>query len=143
MRIFGILDIGSGLKMEYIVHKRFKENAICGKVNLPALTICTESGGMIYHNGKPLCSAFSQNAYKYFARNDDKRGLERGKLVTAITTALEKQDEHYQERWDKIWADPACRQFKRPQSEDHWLWNFAFYNAEIFSLEHIAKLVGC
>ena len=129
--------------MEYVVHKRFKTKAICGNVNIPAKTTCAERGGVIYYGEKPLCVISSDNAYKYFARNDDGRGLERGRLTRAITSTLEKRDEQYQERWDRVWNDPACRQFKRKNDDDYWLWNLAFFNAEIFSLEHIADLVGC
>lgn len=129
--------------MEYIVHKRFKAKAICGNVNIPAKTVCTERGGVIYYGEKALCVISSDNAYKHFARNDDGRGLERGRLTKAITSTLEKRDDQYQERWDRVWNDPACRQFKRKNDDDYWLWNLAFFNAEIFSLEHIADLVGC
>ena len=129
--------------MEYVVHKRFKTKAICGNVNIPAATVCTERGGIIYYSEKPLCVINSDNAYKHFARNDDGRGLERGRLTRAITSTLEKRDDQYQERWDRVWNDPACRQFKRKNDDDYWLWNLAFFNAEIFSLEHIADLVGC
>lgn len=129
--------------MEYVVHKRFKAKAICGNVNIPAKTVCTENGGVIYYEGKPLCAINSDNAYKHFARNDDGRGMERGGLTRLITATLEKRDDRYQERWDKVWDDPACKQFKRKTNDDFWLWNFAFFNAEIFSLEHIAKLIGC
>ena len=128
---------------EYIVHKRFKTKAICGNVNLPAKTVCMERGGIIYYGDNPLCTVNSEGAYKHFARNNDGRGLERGRLTSAITAALTKRDDQYQERWDKVWNDPVCRPFKRIEFDDHWLWNLAFFNAEIFSLKHIANLVGC
>jgi len=128
--------------MEYVVHKRFKGKSLSGDVNIPAKTICQAFNGVIYHDNKPVCLITSENARLHFAVNDDGEGLKRGKLVREITSLLETHDDAYQERWDKIWADPACQQFKRIQSEDHWLWNLAFFHAEIFSLEHIANLIG-
>ena len=34
--------------MQYIVHRRLKDTAICGGVNIPATTICEEICGVIY-----------------------------------------------------------------------------------------------
>lgn len=34
-------------RMKYVVHRRFKDKAICGEVNLPAMTMCEEANGYI------------------------------------------------------------------------------------------------
>ena len=129
--------------MEYITHRRFKQLALCGPVNLPYGTECTIIDDCIStKDGEPLCLPTSENAYQYFSRNDDGRGLERGKLITAIKTALEKRDSGWQERWDKVWADLSLWRFKRREHQDHWIWNYDFYNAEITDLQRIAALVG-
>lgn len=128
--------------MNYIVHKRFKGKAICGEVNLPALTICEEVDGFLYHNGRQLCTATSENAHQHFARNDDNAGFRRGKLTQEIQKVLGKRDSGYQERWDKVWDDPTCQPYKRQEFADFWLWNHDFFNADIDTLRHIAKLVG-
>mgnify|MGYP000034838345 FL=1 len=128
--------------MQYIVHRRLKDAAICGGVNIPATTICEEICGVIYHNGLPVCYTTSENAHQFFARNDDESGLRRGKLTQAIQKTLSKRDGNYQSRWDKIWADPKCRQYKRTEYEDYWLWNHEFFNADIDVLLYIANLVG-
>lgn len=127
--------------MEYINYKRFKGRAICGDVNIPALTVVQCVGGMIYHDGKPLCVATSANAHKFFARNDDGNGLKRGELITKIISTLAKEDDKHQARWDAIWEDKICSQYRRVEHQDHWLWNNAFYNAEIAELEHINELI--
>lgn len=98
--------------------------------------------GALTIDGKPLCADRSQNAYDFFARNDDGNGLERGKLTQAIRKTLEKKDKDHQIRWDKVWADPLCQKYKRAEHADHWLWNHEFFNAEIPDLRHIAALVG-
>ena len=128
--------------MDYILCKRFKGVAICGYINLPALTNCKSSDGLIYSNNLPLCSCTSENAHQYFARNDDKHGLERGRLTQKIQKKLAKRDRDYQKRWDIIWADKTCLKYKRPEHFDFWLWNHDFFNADIDELRYIANLIG-
>ena len=128
--------------MKYIVHTRFKAKALCGEVNLPAMTECELQGGCLVVDGKPLCMVNSENAHKHFARNDDGNGLRRGALVSAIVKVLGKEDENHQTRWDKVWGDTLCQKFKRTEHPNNWLWNSDFYNASIDDLEHIAELVG-
>ena len=84
----------------------------------------------------------SENAHQYFARNDDGNGMDRGQLIRKITNRLQNQNAGYQDRWDKVWQDTLCQRYKRPEHQDHWLWNHAFYNAGMHDLEHIAQLVG-
>ena len=102
--------------MKYVVHRRFKDKAICGAVNLPAMTMCEEANGYIFHGDKLLCVVTSENAHQFFAR--------------------------YQNRWDMVWEDPTCQPYKRIEYADFWLWNHDFFNADIDTLRHIAKLVG-
>lgn len=127
--------------MEYINYKRFKQRAICGDVNIPAMTILQSDGKAILYNGKPLCGVTSENAYKFFAINEDGMGMKRGKLTQAIQKALAKRDDDYQKRWDKVWDDEICQRYKRKEHSDHWLWSREFFEADIDSLEHIARLV--
>lgn len=128
--------------MNYIVHRRFKDKALCGNVNLPAMTICQCDGGVISHNGKAICFAKSENAHQFFAIDEDGMGIERGRLTQSIQKTLAKRDVEYQQRWDKVWEDDVCQQYKREEYADYWLWNHNFYNAEINDLRHIATLVG-
>ena len=127
--------------MQYITHKRFKDKAICGDVNIPALTICEEHNGMIYYNNKPLCLITSENAHLHFSINEDNNGIRRGELTNKINTILRRKDSQHQDRWDRIWEDPLCQKYKRPEHQDHWLWNHEFYNANINDLEYILNLI--
>lgn len=127
--------------MNYIVHTRFKGKAICGEVNLPAMTECTLEESTICYEGQPLCYVRSDNAHNHFARNDDGQGMTRGKLIRAIQNRLAKRDEQYQARWDKVWEDPLCQQYRRPEHADHWLFDHKFYEAPIEDLRYIEKLV--
>lgn len=127
--------------MEYIVHKRFKSQAICGYVNLPATTECENVDGIIMYHDKPICTATSENAHQYFARNDDSNGMERGSLTQRIIRRLSRKDDKHQERWDKIWDDAVCQKYRNKMHEDYWLWNHAFYKADIEDLRYITKLI--
>lgn len=128
--------------MQYIVHRRFKGKAICGYVNIPAKTICSEYDGTIYYGDKPLCVVKSENAHKFFARNDDGNGMYRGELIRKITNKLINKDYLYQKRWDAVWDDALCQKYKRHEHADHWLWNHLFFNADIKDLQYILALVN-
>ena len=128
--------------MDYICFNRFKQNALCGKVNIRYGTKLDETNNIISYSGNPICYIKSQNAYDYFARNDDGKGLERGKLTAEIIKLLNnRKDGKYQDRWDRIWGDLSLLKYKRPEHEDRWLWNHDFYCAPIEELEHIKKMI--
>ena len=128
--------------MRYIAHRRFQRRALCGDVNIPAMTECELADGVIRVDGREICAATSENAHRFFARNDDGRGMERGGLTRAIVAKLEKRDKRYQERWDRVWADALCRKYRREEHADYWLWDHTFYNAPVEDLRYIARLVG-
>lgn len=127
--------------MKYITHTRFKGKALCGDVNLPAMTECEAYKNLIVHDGKPICFTTCENAHQHFARNDDGQGMERGRLTKAIQKTLAKRDEQYQARWDKVWADAVCQKYRREDYTDYWLWNQEFFGAEIKDLRHIAEII--
>lgn len=130
--------------MKYVVYRPFKGTAIYGgDFDLPVMTICESTKGYIHDNNKIYCYDHSENAHKYFARNDDGLGMKRGNLIQNITSKLSnKTSPSYQELWDKIWNDERCQKFKRPEHNDYWLWNHDFYNAEIEDLEYIWNLIS-
>ena len=53
-----------------------------------------------------------------------------------------KQTPGHNARWGKIWDDPRCQKYKRPDQEEHWIWNFDFYNGPVEDLRYIAALIG-
>lgn len=126
----------------YLCRKRARFDGISGQVNIPYGTALICQDGFLMHQNKPLCGITSQNAYDFFSQNDDGMGRERGDLVGRILSRLQKLDSGYQARWDKVWEDARCQKYKRPEHEDHWIWNFDFYNGPVEDLRHIAGLIG-
>lgn len=126
----------------YLARKRARFEGICGHVNIPYGTALTVQDGFIMWKGQQVCGITSQNAYDYFTQNDDGRGKERGELLNRITATLMKQTPGHNARWGKIWDDPRCQKYKRPEQEDHWIWNHDFYNGPIEDLRYIAALIG-
>lgn len=129
----------------YIVHHRFHGKAICGLMNLPYGTPCESSGNMLFWQGQSVCATTSQNAKEHFAVNDDGHGLERGEITHRIAFEQfglrEQQSPGYKERWAYVWGDEGLRQYKRPDIDDYWLWNDAFFHAPIEELRRIGKLL--
>lgn len=128
--------------MGYITHRRMRLDAICGPVNIPAMTELECADGMVIYRNGLVCYEDCELAHRFLARNDDGHGMERGRLTQGIMKALARRDGQYQERWDRVWGDPVCRQFRRPGDGGHWLWGHSFFNGEIGALRHIAALVG-
>lgn len=125
----------------YLCRKRARFDGISGQVNIPYGTALICQDGFLMHQNKPLCGITSQNAYDFFSQNDDGMGRERGDLVGRILSRLQKRDSGYQARWNKVWEDARCQKYKRPEHEDHWIWNFDFYNGPVEDLRHIAALI--
>ena len=129
------------MSIPYVVRRRARFLAICGPVNLPYGTVVSSDGAFLSINDQKLCSVTSQNAFDFFSRNDDGRGMERGKLVEEITSRLEKRDARPQARGDSLWADAVANRLRRQDHADFWVWGQAFYQADIQDLEHILKLI--
>ena len=128
--------------MKYITYKRFKSLAMCGDVNIPALSECECIEGMITWKREPICYCTSENGHNYFAVDEDGNGLERGRLTSLIKAALAKKDASHDARWERIWADPTCWKYKHKGFADWWLWGHDFYIAPIDDLRYIAHLIG-
>ncbi len=136
--------------MRYVLFKRFRGMGLCGNVNLPYGTVCESEGEIITKDGDALVLVTSENAHLYFARDDDGCGLERGRLTQAIQASLRapaKQEsaanrQKRQAAWERIWGDPKLQQYKMREHADYWLWNHAFFNADIETLKYILQVIG-
>ena len=126
----------------YVTRRRARFKAICGQVNIPYGTVLHRSGDYLLLHGQQICTDTSKNAHDFFSHDDDGYGGERGKLVGAITSVLDRRDAARNSRWEKVWNSGLCQRYRRPEHEEVWLWNHDFYNAPVADLRHIAGLVG-
>lgn len=134
---------------QYITHRRFKDECISGKANIPAHTELVEMHGVLFLGEKAVCTVWSENAHQYFSVNTDGNGLLRGQLTQAIQRALKKParaatdtTKLIDDRWNKVWEDNLCAKYKRADHKDYWLWNHDFFNAPIADLQYISELIG-
>lgn len=129
-------------RVQYIAARRARFNAIGGHVNIPYGTTVEAVDGFLERDGLRLCAVTSESAHKYFARNSDGRGLERGQLTASIISAVSKRDKAHETRWKKLWADPVACQYHRADHADFWVWSHDFFEAPVEDLRHIAGLIG-
>lgn len=132
--------------MRYVVFRRFRARCFCGNVNFPYGTVCESQNGFISKDGNSLVLTESELAHQYFARDDDGCGLERGKLTQEILEKLNpyrdpKKEAARQKAWGRIWNDPKISKFRMREHADHWLWNHAFFNADISDLKYILSII--
>ena len=133
--------------ISYITRKRYKKKCIQGDVNLPYNTECfCNENGLILYNNKPVCYNTSQDAFDYFARNDDGNGLERAQIIENILSLtrndLAKDKDKRDRIWEYLWNNEHIKNaYKREDHDDVWLWNFNFYNAPIFELRMILNTI--
>ena len=126
----------------YVCYKRARFTGICGQVNIPYGTAVESRDGFLFFGQNCVCAIGSQNGCDHFVQDDDGQGLYRGKLVQTILRQLQKRDNCYQGRWNRIWEDRVSALYRRTDHEDDWLWARSFYDAPIGDLQHIAALVG-
>ena len=134
--------------MEYIVHHRCREKDMTGKdMNLRFGTKLRCENGIIYAEYGPLCYDTSENAHRYFARNDDGQGLRRGALTWAIAYA---QRIRYNRANDRVqrFSDAEIETLERDWSRyligdlPVILFNHDFFNAEVDELERMADALN-
>lgn len=127
--------------MEYVVHRRFKDTAICGYVNLPYGTRLGRKGNYLYHGDKRLCAVNSKSAREHMARNDDEQGLKRGALTYAIAFKNTKNKGfRLTDEQRKILVEKYSH-FLRTDCE-YIIFNDDFIAAEIEDLQAVAKDLG-
>lgn len=132
--------------MQYITIKRFKEIAVCGKkLNIPYGTkLNIISDFIATTDGKAICYPTSENAHRYFARNDDNNGLERGKITYALAYGKRKPT-NIKDRQFYRFSDKEIKILKRDwkhflrKDVDVILFNHEFFNADIEELRKMAK----
>lgn len=130
--------------MKYVAHRRYRGLDAGGKpMNVRYGSEYETIGDFIAtQEGRGICFTTSETSRQYFARNDDGRGLERGKLTYAIAygkRAVLNEDGYYYRLSDD---ERAILRRRWPhflmEYEDTVLFNHAFFNAEPEELREIA-----
>lgn len=138
------------MTMDYIVHHRCREAGATGEtLNIPyGSTFGTIGDFIATPEGKAICYTTSELAHKYFSRNDDGRGLERGKLTYAIAYSPRVRYSSDKEKRKQRFTDDEIRtletnwgHFLLPDVETI-LFNHAFFNAEPEELAQLAKAIN-
>lgn len=97
-------------------------------------------------DAKALCYTTSDMAHRYFGRNDDGKGLQRGMLTYAIAFQHRerKGPDGRRQRFTEAEIETLERDWSRflvPDAEVI-LFNYGFYEADIAELEELAKAVN-
>ena len=135
--------------MEYIVHHRCRELSAAGdRLNLPYGTRLNTIGDFIATaEGGAICFTTSELAHRYMARNDDGRGLERGKVSWAIAYSRRERrsdDGRHRQRFTDREIEMLEREWSRylvPDAETI-LFNHAFFEAEPEELLPLARALN-
>lgn len=130
--------------MKFVSHHRYRGLDAGGKpMNVRYGTEYETIGDFIATpEGRGICFTTSEVAHKYFAANDDGRGLERGALTYAIA---------YSHR-EREWSDKSAHRFSEAEAEmlerlwSHWLrqdidtilFNNDFFAAQPEDLQRLA-----
>lgn len=127
---------------DYVCIKAFNQQGIGGRFSIKYGETVKSNGEKLYYKDKPVCMVRSENAYTYFAIDEDNQGKDRGKLISQIKTRLAKRDSKYQARWDKLWNDFSANLLRRQDYDDFWIWDLPFYQTSIENLQRINKLIS-
>lgn len=107
---------------QYLVTKRFKGRAVCGRLNLPFGTKCMEKKGWICCDEGIVCNTRSENAHDFFTWDGDGCGEKRRKLIDGISRNLDgsrQSKEAYDAKWEVVWNDDTCLKYKRKEYSDY------------------------
>lgn len=128
--------------MQYICHTKYDKKAACGEyITFKQNAILETVGKFIAYGQKAICTITSEDAYKYFARNDDGKGLERGRLTHAIAYSKRTPNEENSFRFTDEEAEMLETEYGKylRKDTDTIIFNYDFFNASIEDLQKIAK----
>lgn len=127
-------------KVEYICHRKYSKIAACGdyltfKQNARFETI----GCFIAHDKRAICTVNSEDAHRYFAKNDDGNGIKRGNLTYKIAYAPRHPNKENGFRFTPDEIEMLEKDYDRflRKDTDTIIFNNAFFNAKIEDLQEI------
>ena len=128
---------------QYIVKKRYKQNAIDGYVNLPYGTLCDVIGEFIYWNAQKICAITSQSAFDFFWGYDSenpKEEINRQKLSQELFNLT--PNESGDKLADKKNPWTAYGEFvERGFNTEVWQWNKRIFNLPSGKLQYLITCI--
>lgn len=126
--------------MQYVCHQRYRKKGACGrKYFFKPGDILESIGPFIAKDNREVCSRSSDDAFRYFARNDDGHGMERGELTYSVAYAERHPNKENGYRFTPEEIGMLEREY--PQylvpGIDVILFNADFFNADISVLREI------
>lgn len=139
--------------IDYIVHRKYIGKILDGSnkdvtLNRGTKAFLVEENGFIFiENAIPVCAQDSLIAHEYFCRNDDGKGLIRGKLTWAIAFAQRSRiskDGHANRFSDEELNEinTNWKHFTRSDTPEVIIFNTDFFNADIDILKQFAKAIN-
>lgn len=128
--------------MKYICHKPYHKKCACGrKLFIKTGQILDTVGAFIVMNDKAVCNIKSEDAYMYFARNDDSMGIKRGELTHLIAYSYRRPNKDNSYRFTPEEIEMLKTDYIKylRQDCDALIFNYDFFNADIEVLEDIRK----
>jgi len=128
--------------MEYICHRRYKKRGASGKKYLFTRgTRLQTVGDFIAKGDGGVCLETSEDAHMYFARNDDGKGIERGKYTYQIAYAARKPNLNSDDRFTSDEITMLERDYPHylRQDTDTILFNNEFFNAPVEDLKEMYR----
>ena len=83
--------------MNYIAAKHYDRIGIDGRFDVPENAELQEEGNILRFNGKRVCFNTSFDAFEFFAKNDDGKGLKRHELTHKVLAAVKKMKTDYED----------------------------------------------
>ena len=110
---------------------------LCGyRLNIPRGTKLIEENAVIKtEKGENICYTTSENAKRYFSRNEDGCGLERGEITYKIAFSQKRKEYRFSEKEIKLLIDKWKKFIK--SDCDYILFNDDFFNANILELRQM------
>lgn len=126
----------------YVCHTRYKKKGASGReYNIARGERFDVIANFIACDNAAICSIRSEDAYKYFAIDDDGKGLERGELTHDIAYSDRRPNKNNGYRFTEAQIEVLEKEFKKflRSDVDTILFNHEFFNADVDELKTLKQ----
>lgn len=131
--------------MKYICHRKYNKIGACNELyNIEVGQTFFTIGKYIADDSKAICHIASEDAFKYFAKDDDGQGLERGRLTYEIAYADRHPNSNNGFRFTEAERDMLVEQYGQyiKDNTEYLRFNYDFFNADVNIIKEIANKLG-